>query len=446
MRFSEKINEKIIPLVMKFLNMKGIVALKDGIMFIMPLTIIGSIYILLSQLPIPAFNTYMASMFGKDWSLPLAQVNGATFKIMAIVAVMGITYAYVKNEGHEPFAASIMSLVCFLTINPSSVLDSKSGVTISNVISKTWTSGQGMISAIIVGLFVGAVYSWFLNRDIRIKMPEGVPQGVANVFTSLIPGFVVIFCAFLVFTLFKVSMNTTFIEWIYIILQVPLQGMSDSFGAAVIIAILFSFLWWFGIHGTTLVHGVVTALLTANAMANQELLIQSGNLTIGNGAHIVTEQFLSFLTIGGTGLTLGLVIAMAFVSKSTQFKSLGKLALVPAFFNINEPILFGFPMVMNPIMFIPFIAAPASAAIIEYLCISTGLVQPFSMVMVPWTTPPIISGFILGGWKMAVMQVFIVIVATAIYFPFFKKQDAMNLKNEEEAMDSMELTLESIEV
>lgn len=438
MKFSERINEKVIPLVMKFANMKGLIALKDGIMFNMPLTIIGSIYLLLGQLPMPAFNNFMASKLGKDWAQPLSQVNGATFGIMAIIATMGIAYIYVRNEGYEAFGASILALVSFVIITSSSVTDAKSGVVINKVIPKTWTGGQGMITAILVGLFVGAVYSWFLTKKFTIKMPEGVPQGVANAFTSLIPGFVIIFCAFLVYVFFRATMNKTFVEWIYQILQLPLQGLSDSFGAAIIIAILFSFFWWFGIHGTTLVHGLVVALLTANSMANQEIFDKTGEITVANGAHIVTEQFLSLYTLGGTGLTLGLVIAMVFASKSKQFKQLGKLTLLPGLFNVNEPILFGFPIVMNPIMFLPFIAVPTIAAILEYVAIAVGFVTPYTMVMVPWTTPPIISGFILGGWRLAALQAVLIVISAVIYYPFFRKLDDMNLKAEQEQMNSLD--------
>ncbi|GIM30215.1 permease IIC component [Clostridium polyendosporum] len=431
---TQKISEKVIPAVMKFVNMKGLIALKDGLLFIMPLSIIGAAYLLLAQLPIPAFNNWMASVFGPGWTDPLFQVYGATFNIMAIVATMGIAYTYVKNEGHEPLGAAVMALVCFLTTTNAFVTDSKSGVTIANVIPKDWTGGKGLVTAILIGLFVGAVYSWFLNNNIKIKMPESVPQGVANAFTTLIPGAAVIFCAFLVYILFKVAANQTFIEWIYTVLQTPLQGATDSLAGALVIGALIPFFWWFGVHGSNLIGGVMQSLLLANLLSNQEMLSQTGSLSVANGAHIVTQQFQDqFLIFGGSGLTLGLVLAMLLVGRSAQSKSLGKMALIPGLFNINEPVIFGFPIVMNPIMFVPFIAAPTCSALLTYFSIKMGLVAPFAGVQVPWTTPAVISGFIVGGWRAALLQIIIIAMATAIYFPFFKKQDSINLQQEQEA-------------
>jgi len=121
---------------------------------------------------------------------------------------------------------------------------------------------------------------------------------------------------------------------------------------------------------------------------------------------------------------------MIILGKSAQSKELGKLAIVPACFNINEPVTFGTPIVMNPFMAIPFIATPMITGLITYFAIATGLVSPFSGVMVPWTTPPIISGFILGGWRTALLQIVIMVVSFFIYFPFFKKQDSINYANE----------------
>jgi PTS system cellobiose-specific IIC component len=135
----------------------------------------------------------------------------------------------------------------------------------------------------------------------------------------------------------------------------------------------------------------------------------------------------------GAGVTIGLVLCMIIFGKSAQSKELGKLAIVPGCFNINEPVTFGTPIVMNPFMAIPFIISPMITSLITYLSISTGLVPLFTGVMVPWTTPPIISGFILGGWRTALLQIVIMAISFFIYLPFFKKQDAINVKNEQAA-------------
>lgn len=433
---SKKFSDKVIPVIMKFVNMKGVIALKDGIMYTLPLTLVGSIFLLLAQIPYKPFNDWVASILGNGWIEPLLQIYGVSFSIMAIAATMGIAYAYVKNEGYEALPAAILALVAFLGINNSYATTTvgKQTVQVANVIDKTWTGGQGMVTAIIVGLIVGAVYSWFLKKKITIKMPEGVPQGVVNQFTALIPGAVIMVGTMIIYIIFKYGMNTTFIEWIYKVLQIPLQGATDSLGGALVIGLAIPLLWWFGVHGSIIVGGVMGGLLTANELANQTMIQNGKALTVANGAHIVTNQFLNnFIILTGAGITIGLVVSMLMAGKSGQSKMLGKLAIGPAIFNINEPVTFGFPVVMNPFMFIPFVMVPTVTSVATYFMLRIGFLHPFTAVEVPWTTPPLISGFILEGWKGALWQAIILVWSCVAYYPFFKKQDMINYRAEQAA-------------
>ncbi len=426
----EFFSNKVVPVIMKFVSLKGVVALKDGLLYTMPLTIVGSVFLLLANFPIQAVVDWLNAM---GWIDPLNQAYGATFNIVALIGVMGIAYEYVKKEGYQGLNAGVLGIVVFL-ITTNSFVVAESGEVVSNVIDKTWTAGQGMITAIIIGLIVGWVYSWFMKHDIRIKMPAGVPDGVANSFTALIPGFVIIIGATLVYSFFKFVLDTTFIEAVYSVIQAPLQGMTDSLGGVLMMTFLIPFLWWFGVHGSTIVGGLMGSLLQANGLANQAIIDSGLELTIENGGRIVTQQFIDqFITVTGAGLTLGLVMYMIFFAKSKQCKELGKLGGVPGIFNINEPILFGTPIVMNPFLALPFIGMPVLSGIITYFSISTGLVPLFSAISVPWTTPPIISGFIVGGWRAALLQAAILILSFFVYLPFIRKIDKMNLEAEKAA-------------
>ena len=411
----------------EFVSLKGVVALKDGLLYTMPLTIVGSVFLLLANFPVPAVVNWFDSM---GWIDPLNQAYGATFNIIALIGVIGIAYKYVKNEGYEALNAGVLAAVTFILTTDSFVV-TESGEIVSNVINKTWTAGQGMISAIIIGLLVGWIYSWFMKNDIRIKMPAGVPEGVANSFTALIPGFVIVTGATLIYSFFKFVLDTTFIEAVYAFIQTPLQGLTDSLGGVIVMSLMIPFLWFFGIHGSTIVGGIIGSVLTANSLANQAILDSGMALTIENGGRIVTQQFLDqFINVTGAGMTIGLVIYMIFFAKSAQCKELGRLGGVPGLFNINEPILFGTPIVMNPFLAIPFIAMPVISGLILYFSIAVGLVPMFGGVMVPWTTPPIVSGFLVGGWKMAVLQTFILALSFFVYLPFIRKIDKMNLQAE----------------
>ena len=423
----EFFGNKVVPAIMKFVSLKGVVALKDGLLYTMPLTIVGSVFLLLANFPVQAVVDWLTSM---GWIDPLNQAYGATFNIVALIGVMGIAYEYVKKEGYQALNAGVLGVVVFL-ITTNSFVITGSGEVVSNVIDKTWTAGQGMITAILIGLIVGWVYSWFMKHDIRIKMPAGVPEGVANSFTALIPALAIITGATLVYSFFKFVLDTTFIEAVYTVIQTPLQGMTDSLGGVIMMTFLTPFLWWFGVHGSTIVGGIMGPLLGANALANQAILDSGMALTIENGGRIVTGQFIDqFITVTGSGLTIGLVTYMIFFAKSKQCKELGKLGGVPGIFNINEPILFGTPIVMNPFLALPFIGMPVLSGIITYFALATGLVPLFSAITVPWTTPPIISGFIIGGWRAALLQAVILVLSFFAYLPFIRKIDKMNFEAE----------------
>jgi PTS system cellobiose-specific IIC component len=430
--------EKMSPAIMKLANSKILMAIRDGVMMVMPLTLVGSIFLLIANFPLKAFTNAMASAFGPNWTEPLNQVPNATFSIMALVAVFGIAYSYTKSEGLDGVNAGILGLVSFLIIMPPTFQftpdKSKTAVTVSGAITRGWTDGHGIIAAILLGLLVGYIYTWFISRDIRIKMPDGVPEGVVSAFTALIPAAVVMVVSVIIYILFKVTTGATFFDWIYKVLQYPMQGATDSLGGALLIPFMISFLWFFGIHGASVVSGVMTGLLQANSLANQDIVNKGGTLVAGQNAHIVCQQFLDqFITFGGSGMTLGLVVAMILTAKSQRLKTLGELSIVPGLFNINEPILFGMTIVLNPMMALPFILVPMLSGLITYTAIAIGFVHPFTAVMVPWTTPPIISGFVVSGWQAALLQALLILMSGAIYFPFMKALDKQYVKDEREA-------------
>lgn len=427
---NEWINEKLLPPILKFVNTKAITALRNGMLYTMPFSIVGSIFLLLANFPVQSIADWVTnSGLGEYFN----QAYGASFAIMAFFAVMGIAYSYVKAEGYEGLPAGMIGLVIFLLTMESSVTDAEANVTIANVIDKTWTGGQGMISAILVGLFVGWGYTWFLKRDIRIKLPEQVPTNVANSFTALIPAAVLTTIALGIYIFFDKVFQTTVVEWIYTVIQSPMQGVTDSLGGAMMLGFLVPFLWFFGVHGSTIVGGIMGPILQANSLANTAILESGKALTLENGGHIVTQQFLDqFMTVTGAGMTIGIVLYMVAFARSAQFKQLGRLSLIPAFFNINEPIIFATPIVMNPIMVLPFILSPMVSGVITYFALYTGIVPLFTAVQVPWTTPPIISGFLVGGIRTAILQFVVLAIGFFIYYPFIRKVDSLNYKQETE--------------
>lgn len=427
------INTKVLPKILTFVNSKGIIAVKDGMLSILPLTVVGSFFLVIGQIPSKEINDFIASMFGDSWTEPFMQVYGGTFAIMGLISCFAIAYAYVKNEGFEPLPAGVLAVSAFFITSNSYVVAPISNEIIDNTVSKAWIGGQGMISAIIIGLIVGYIYSLFLRRNIVIKMPKAVPKTVAIQFTAFLPAACIFTCALVTYALFKTFGQTTLLEAIYNLVQVPLQGLTDSLGGMIAIAFFISFLWWFGVHGQSIVNGIVTSILTAKAIDNTKILAEKGYLDLSNGGHIVTQQFLdSFILLTGSGITFGIVFAMVVAAKSKQYKFLGKAVIFPTIFNINEPIIFGFGTVLNPIMFIPFILVPILSGLLVYFAFAIGFLEPFSGVMLPWSTPGILSGFLVAGWKGALLQIIILGISIVGYYPFFKKMDAIAYAKEQQ--------------
>jgi len=427
------INTKVLPKILVFVNSKGIIAVKDGMLSILPLTVVGSFFLVIGQIPSKDINNFIANIFGEHWTEPFMQVYGGTFAIMGLISCFAIAYAYVKNEGFEPLPAGVLAVSAFFITSNSYVVAPISSEIIDNTVSKAWIGGQGMISAIIIGLVVGYIYSLFLRRNIVIKMPKAVPKTVAVQFTAFLPAACIFTCALITYALFKAFGQTTLLEAIYSLVQVPLQGLTDSLGGMIAIAFFISFLWWFGVHGQSIVNGIVTSILTANAIDNTKILAEKGYLDLSNGGHIVTQQFLdSFILLTGSGITFGIVFAMIVAAKSKQYKFLGKAVIFPTLFNINEPITFGFGIVLNPIMFIPFIVVPILSGLLVYFAFVIGFLEPFSGVMLPWSTPGILSGFLVAGWKGALLQAIILVISIVGYYPFFKKMDAIAYAKEQQ--------------
>ena len=426
----EKFFNKMMPAFMKFANSKVVSALKDGFVLTMPLTLIGSVFMLIGNFPISNWNGFMEGIFGAGWTAPLNQVTGATFDIIALVGVFGIAYSYAKSYDIDAVPAGILGIISFLIVSNSFVV-SESGEVINGVIPKVWTAGQGMITAILVGLSVGAIYSLCIRKNLRIKMPESVPPGVSNAFSALIPGFIIATLSMVVYIICDKIKGVSITEIIYQILQIPMQNLSDSLVGIIVIMALISIFWWFGLHGPNIVMGIMAPILTANALSNQAVVDAGQSLVVGENAKVVTVQMVDIYgKFGGAGITLGLLIAALIVAKSRQVKELSKMALIPGIFNINEPVVFGLPIVFNPLMVVPFIVVPILAVLMTYFSITLGFVEPFLAVQVPWTTPPIISGFLLSGWQGAVLQIAILAMSIFVYLPFVKLQDKVSYSEE----------------
>lgn len=433
-------NKYILPPVMKFVNTKPMLSLRDGMVLSLPFIMIGSVFVLLASFPLPAVANWMnENGLTQFWS----QAYNCTFGIGSVFSVIGIAYTWAKKDGIDPIPAGITSFVGFLIImSPTTAVMQGTKTVISakqapvllsaNYIDRTWLGGQGTIAAIIVGLITGWIYCWFVKKKITIKLPEQVPPAVASSFVALIPASALTVMWLLVYMFFAKFMGTSMTQWIYHTIQIPLQGLSDTFGGIMLVAFLIPFFWIFGVHGSNLVGGIVGSIFGANTLQNANIFKEYGYVTAAHGGHIVVSGLIDqFINVTGAGITIGLVVFMTFFAKSKQLKSVGKLTIVPGIFNINEPVLFGLPVVMNPMLAVPFMIMPAISAGCTYWLIKLGVLPYLNGMQVPWTTPPVISGFIIGGWKVAIWQAIVLVISFFVYLPFIKRYDNMLYQQEQ---------------
>src|SRR5699024_4421680 len=282
MNFTDTTQEKILPIVMKFVNLKPVQAIKDGMLFIMPLSIVGSLFLLFAEFPYAPVKDFFANV---GWAPAMYQANNATMGIMALVAVIAIAHSFAKNEGVEPLGAGFTGLSAFLLLlNWNIPVEEVEGGVAG--IATNWVGSEGVVAAIIIGVFVGYIYTWLLKKGVRIKLPETVPSGVANSFNALIPLFIVVLLSAIIYGILG-SMNTSFLDLLYTTIQIPLQGLSDSVAMAVIHPLTVHFLWWFGIHGAVTVGGIVEPILRTN-LAGNAALYRAGELSLEKGGHILT--------------------------------------------------------------------------------------------------------------------------------------------------------------
>jgi PTS system cellobiose-specific IIC component len=449
MKFTEFIQQNVVPTANRIASNKFLKAISDGFMALMPVIIIGAIFSLLNSLAIAPYQNFITATGLKPiLSLP----NMVTNDILALYAVFFIAYHLAKYYEKDPATAGMIALFTFLAVTPLAntadiinkflagnnlTLANDIVVPAGNVIPYEWIGAKGLFVAIIIGLVSTVVYNKLLDKGLAIKMPEGVPPTIAKSFGGLIPGFVIIILFMAVNKVVTFLPNITGLHSvIYTFIQGPMELLlGNSLGSFLVAILVAQLLWFFGIHGVTAVilpifYPLWTSLTTANIAA------LNAGVSVFELPNIINRTFFSIYAItGGSGMTLGLCLYMVLWSKSKQYQTLGKLALPANICGINEPVLFATPVVLNPYMLIPWILTPVVSAVLAYGLTVMNILPRLSTV-VPLGTPVIMSGFLAGGvagWRVALFQIAMIIIGAVIYIPFFKVIDKKAYENEKQA-------------
>lgn len=403
------LQEKLLPVAARLGNNKALVSIRDGITLTIPLLLIGSLLMVIASFPIPGWEKYLGDIGVADY---LWKGVDSSFRLLGLVASFGIAYFMARQYKVDGIPAGIVSLSSFITVTPFITGEAGAGMPTAFMASK------GLFVAMILGLINGYIYQWFINHNIQIKMPDGVPPAVSKSFSAIIPGAVTIVGWLIVYaTLDKLSLPN-----LHEIAQGALGGPLGLLGNNVIGLLILIFLnssfGFVGLHGGNVVNAVMKPLWLANLDANK-VAYQTGE-TLPN---IFTSVFMdNFVFIGGGGATIGLVLALGYLAHkkkaSKQLKTLAPITVIPGLFNINEPAMFGVPIVLNILLLVPFILAPMFNLLVAWGAMASGLV-PLTYTDPGWTMPPVISGLLAtGSISGSLLQIVLIVLDVLLYLPF----------------------------
>lgn len=407
----------LLPISEKISNNKSLQAVSSGFMSLLPVTIVGSVSYLIANFPINAFASWLITSGIQRYVLIPYYV---TLGLMSIYTVFLIAYNYARNEGIDALSAGVIALISFFVVTP--FMQSGSFPMIVTQYDFSWLGASGLFVAILVGLVSVKLVVFITKNKWTIKMPEGVPPYVERSFASLIPALLTTALFVVVAGLFGMTSYGSIHQFIFKFVQTPLLGMGESFSAYLIATVVIQLLWWFGIHGFNVVGSVMIPIWIGLDM--QRLAQLQAGETVTN------FMGMSFLTAVGQS-TVAILLTVYLFSKSKQLKETAKIGMPAAIFNIGEPMVFGLPTVLNPIMFIPTVLLiPIVTNVFFYLGFTLKIVPPLTGAQIPMSMPVVLYGLVQGNWMLALWQLLAIPLAMILIYPFVRIYDQQILNRD----------------
>lgn len=428
--FMEKLegilNKYLMPVADNLNKNKIMTAIKDGMMCSLPVTLIASVALILSNFPFlsnyaPGIDAVLKKIF--------SPINPVTLGLLAIYIIIGTARSYSKNKNIDPMYGIMCALASFLLVTPFStvtdvIVDGQviKNATVSNIIPTNVLGASGVFPALIITFISISVLAYLEHKKFTIKMPDSVPDNIAKPFLAIIPIGGAILVALAIRLVFEITPFGTLQNCIDTVITKPFLSLGNNIWVFLFIIFVCQVLWFFGIHGTNLVLNTVWQPIALVAMAANLEAFSAGEPL----PYVLTAAFTCF-----TGQAkLSEIVALSVLGKSKQAKAISKLSLVPALFNIHEPFVFGLPVIMNTTLVIPWmIVESLQAGLAYFLVVLTGAVPIFQA---PWTCPPIIQQLIatnFNPWSV-VITIATFALGFVLWVPFIKLLDKQYLENE----------------
>lgn len=432
-KFIKWLEKHFVPVAAKIGAQRHLVAVRDGFIALMPLIMAGSFAVLLNNVflkpdalfPQKVFNlnpeTSGYLKFTGKYLVPLmGNIWWGTFAVLSLVLVFTIAYQLARSYDVNPLSAAVVAVAGFLALTPQGVtIALPEGVKLADGATTMGTWGNfgwqyfnfgALLTAIIVTLIITEIFVKLMKTKLTFKLPDNVPPAVGHAFAAIIPGLIAIVVGAFVPVFFTIiKSNSNLFDVITKFITNPFMHLSQNPFSAIIYVLMIQILWFFGLHGGNMMGAITSAIYLPAVAAN------------ATGAHnVFTSVFFdSFVHIGGAGASLALIIVIFIASKRKDWREISKLAGPAGVFQINEPLMYGLPVVLSPVLIIPFMVVPVVLTLVAYLATVSGLVA-YTNVIVPWVTPVGISAFLAtsGDFKALLLALVNLAIAVVIYYPF----------------------------
>lgn len=428
MSITEKFTVSLSKLAQVIQNNKYLTAIKNAFTSYMPFIIVCSFSTLFNIiLASPTLGLAKFGMF--SWLTELSSafrvINFATMSTMAlaITVLVGIELGKLNNQ--KTIFTGILALISLITVVPTSVTATVEGLStvVNGVLPSSSMNAQGLFIGMIIAIVSVEIYLRFESIDrIKIKMPEQVPANIANSFNSLIPIMLTMLIIAVAGALFLSATGTYLSDFVYSILQRPLESVAQTPFGVIFLSVAAGLFWILGIHGSMVIMPILGPLALSR-LASNVAAVEVGQ----QATNVLTTTFFRvYVFCGGAGITIALILAIFLFSNHKDEKEIAKLGFLPGIFGINEPIVFGLPIILNPVYAIPFLLAQVSATAIAYFATATGFINA-ATVEVPFGLPLFVNALIgLQSFKAVFIQFVVIAVAFIIYTPFVKINNKMN--------------------
>lgn len=413
----DKLQNVLLSISSKVETNKYLGSIKEAFTMFVPFIIVGSFGSMLNILVSGANGLAQWIPWLSNLSPAFTAINFVTISCMSLPIAFLIGYKLAEKENLPQLESGLIGLLSYLAVCPntiSTVVEGLKDPVVLNGLGAGVIGAQGLFVSMIMSMVAVKFFGLLTNIDaIKIKMPDSVPTGIARSFNILIPIFIIITAFSVGGCLFNTFTGNYLNVWIYNIIQLPLQALANTTGGILVLALVNQLFWFLGIHGGMVIEGV-RGPLSAAGLAENISAVQAG----GVATNILTRGFwTSFVVVGGGGITLSLLIAIFIFSKREDHKSIAKFSLIPSICGINEPVVFGLPLVLNPIFAIPFILNSVIAAFIAVVATNIGFLT-CGVLDCPPGLPVFVTGFISYGIHGIIVQAIILIVTFIIWVPF----------------------------